>query len=160
MLADLLASNRPPKNVPNELANHPRFQEIEAYLLDVQRFVLLIANGDLSTTLLRKGYMAGCLKSLQASLCHLTWQTKMIAQGNLNQCVDFMGEFRISFNSMVRSLEQTRRELKECEEELSQANATLSRLYAEARSAQDSAEAANRIKTLFFPVSAMSCALL
>ncbi|MBF0411835.1 MAG: response regulator [Desulfamplus sp.] len=44
------------------------------------------------------------LKSLQASLKHLTWTTQQIATGDLNQSVSFMGEFSDAFNTMIKQL--------------------------------------------------------
>ncbi|MDR3255646.1 MAG: response regulator [Synergistaceae bacterium] len=57
--------------------------------------------------------MAAPLKSLQASLKHLTWQTQQIAKGDYGQRVAFMGDFSDSFNAMVKQLEERRRELIE-----------------------------------------------
>jgi diguanylate cyclase (GGDEF)-like protein len=55
--------------------------------------------------------LAASLKDLHAALRHLTWQTKQVAQGDYKQRVEFMGEFALSFNSMVEQLERQRREL-------------------------------------------------
>ena len=74
-------------------------------------FVLAMSRGDLDQTLSVKGNTAGALKALQASLCHLAWQTQRVAAGDLSQRVDFMGEFAESFNAMVLALERSRREL-------------------------------------------------
>ncbi|MDR1875022.1 MAG: response regulator [Synergistaceae bacterium] len=54
----------------------------------------------------RQNEMAAPLKSLHASLSHLTWQTKQVAEGDYNQHVDFMGDFSNAFNIMVRLLEE------------------------------------------------------
>ena len=53
--------------------------------------------------------IAAPLKSLHASLKHLTWQAQQIARGDYQQRVDFMGEFAASFNSMAQQLEERRR---------------------------------------------------
>ncbi|MBF0574283.1 MAG: response regulator, partial [Desulfamplus sp.] len=47
------------------------------------------------------------LKSLQASLKHLTWTTQQIAKGDLNQSVSFMGEFSDAFNTMTKQLKHS-----------------------------------------------------
>lgn len=52
--------------------------------------------------------MAAPLKSLHASLKHLTWQTQQVAKGDYRQRVDFMGDFSEAFNTMVEQLEQQR----------------------------------------------------
>ena len=47
------------------------------------------------------------LKSLQASLRHLTWTTEQIAQGDFNHEVSFMGDFSDAFNSMTQQLKDS-----------------------------------------------------
>jgi diguanylate cyclase (GGDEF)-like protein len=91
----------------------------------VQDFTLAIANGDLTANLKIKGFMAGALKSLQANLRHLSWQTQVIAKGDFSQQVDFMGEFSTAFNSMVRGLEEARSQLQTREKQLSILNENL-----------------------------------
>ncbi|MBU0926515.1 MAG: response regulator [Spirochaetes bacterium] len=44
------------------------------------------------------------LKSLQASLRHLSWTTQQIARGDFSQRVSFMGDFSEAFNSMAEQL--------------------------------------------------------
>lgn len=100
-------------------------------VLAVQSFALSIAKGDLSQSLKTRGLMAGSLKALQANLRHLTWQTRMVAKGDLSQRVDFMGEFSDSFNSMVSSLAEARDRLRQQKEELARANARLVKEIAE-----------------------------
>ena len=100
-LLDLLTSGTIPHQVPDQIEQNTRFQELEDFLTAIQQFALSIANGDLSPTLRLRGPLAGSLKSLQANLRHLTWQTQMVAQGDFDQRVDFMGEFSAAFNSMV-----------------------------------------------------------
>jgi len=71
------------------------------------RFAIDISNGDLSNNYVGlRGMLAGSLKTLHASLRHLTRQTKQIAQGDLSQRIDFLGEFSSSFNCMVESLDE------------------------------------------------------
>ena len=55
----------------------------------------------------RNPLIAPC-KQLHANLRHLTWQTKEIAAGDLDQHVDFLGEFSVAFNSMIESLREKR----------------------------------------------------
>lgn len=53
--------------------------------------------------------LAAQLKSLHASLKHITWQTARVADGDYNQKIDFMGEFAESFNRMIRELNAHKR---------------------------------------------------
>ena len=57
--------------------------------------------------------IAAPLKSLHASLKHLTWQAQQIAQGDYRQRVVFMGEFSDAFNMMVEQLAERQRRLEE-----------------------------------------------
>ena len=59
----------------------------------------------------RGNEIAAPLKSLQASLKHLTWQTSQVAKGDYKQHVSFMGEFANSFNTMTDQLEKQRNDL-------------------------------------------------
>jgi len=47
------------------------------------------------------------LKSLQASLRHLTWTTQQISKGDFSHKVNFMGEFSDAFNSMTDQLKNS-----------------------------------------------------
>jgi diguanylate cyclase (GGDEF)-like protein len=91
----------------------------------MRRFVIAIVEGDLSLPLRHKGFFFGTLKALQANLKHLTWQTQMIAQGDFSQRVDFMGDFSQAFNTMVNTLDETMRSLREKEIELKKINDSL-----------------------------------
>ena len=62
-----------------------------------------ILNSDIPSS---QNEIAAPLKSLQASLKHLTWQTQQIAQGYYQQRVEFMGEFSKAFNAMAEQLEE------------------------------------------------------
>jgi diguanylate cyclase (GGDEF)-like protein len=55
--------------------------------------------------------LAAPLKSLHASLKHLTWQTQQVASGDYNQRVDFMGEFSDAFNTMTEQLKDRQEKL-------------------------------------------------
>ena len=54
----------------------------------------------------RSNVLASPLKSLHATLAHLTWQAKQVANGDYRQRVDFLGEFAEAFNNMTIQLEQ------------------------------------------------------
>jgi len=70
-----------------------------------------LAKGNLTgATPSRDNEIASPLKSLQASLRHLTWQTQQVARGDYQQRVDFLGEFALAFNSMTQRLEERRKQ--------------------------------------------------
>jgi diguanylate cyclase (GGDEF)-like protein len=68
-----------------------------------------IAQGNLDTNPLSPGNeVASGLKSLQASLRHLTWQAQQIAKGDYKQRVSFMGDFATAMNNMIEQLDERR----------------------------------------------------
>jgi PAS domain-containing protein len=103
--------------VPSELSDIEGFQEIYTALVDIRKAFLAIGKGELTYPVKAKGYFPGAIKSLQASLLHLTWQTKAIASGDFTQKVDFLGAFSEAFNSMTSQLATTVKELEIKEKE-------------------------------------------
>jgi len=76
-------------------------------VIETNSFSKALARGELTVDLPgRDNELSSSLKSLHASLRHLTWQTKQVAKGDYHQRVSFMGEFADSFNSMIGQLEQ------------------------------------------------------
>jgi len=72
-----------------------------------------LAKGDLSVPLPPpENELAAPLKSLHASLRHLTWQTQQVAMGDYTQHVDFMGEFSNAFNMMIEQLSERQKKLE------------------------------------------------
>jgi diguanylate cyclase (GGDEF)-like protein len=89
-------------------------------VLETQEFARGLAKGDLSVRIPPSSNMlAAPLKSLHASLKHLTWQAGEVANGNYNHNVDFLGEFSDSFNKMISQLTVQRDVLLEAYEEAS-----------------------------------------
>jgi len=73
-----------------------------------------LARGDLSVQPPPpENELAAPLKSLHASLKHLTWQSKQVAMGDYKQHVDFMGEFSDAFNTMIAQLADRQRKLED-----------------------------------------------
>jgi len=111
-----------PRELPGNPDDQYRFEQLLANLKTVQEFIVALSRGDLAQSLKMKGMTAGGLKALQSNLRHLTWQAQMIAQGDLTQRVDFMGDFSEAFNSMVANLAEARTQLEMRALELAQAN--------------------------------------
>lgn len=112
-ILEQLASGRLPEAIPSDAACAEELMRLAEYLAAVQRFTVALANGDLGASLKGVGGpVSGGLKSLQASLRHLTWQTRQVAAGDFSQRVDFMGDFSTAFNAMVASLAGARAEME------------------------------------------------
>lgn len=110
-LLELLTARTVPLEPPGELAAVEDYAQLYSTLLEVRTAIMSFASGDLGYQVKKKGYLPGTIKALQASLHHLTWQTKMIASGDFSQRVDFMGDFSESFNSMVTQLDESMHKL-------------------------------------------------
>jgi len=79
-------------------------------LIETRNLARTLSKGDLeSFTPSPNNEVAAPLKSLHASLRHLTWQTQQVAKGDYRQRVDFMGNFSAAFNTMVQELEERRK---------------------------------------------------
>jgi diguanylate cyclase (GGDEF)-like protein len=124
-LEQAIGDPAPANNLPANLKPYPALNDLYANLLELREFSLDLVQGDLSRELRLKGYLAGALKSFQANLRHLTWQTQMIASGDFSQRVDFMGEFSDAFNSMVIQLDESLQQIKAKEAELTVINKEL-----------------------------------
>jgi diguanylate cyclase (GGDEF)-like protein len=78
-------------------------------LQETRAFVLALSQGRLEVTPPPGNHLVGQFKQLQASLRHLAWQTQQIAAGDLNQRVDFLGEFSVTFNRLIDTLREKER---------------------------------------------------
>jgi diguanylate cyclase (GGDEF)-like protein len=124
LLLDIMMHATPPP-VHDSFASIDSFQTLYADLLSLRDLLYATSNGDLSGQVPFEGYIGSALKTLQANLRHITWQTKRVASGDFTQRIEFMGEFSQSFNAMVRQLDQTLKELARKETRLSKANEEL-----------------------------------
>ena len=123
-LLDCMMLANPPE-VPARYASDDSLQVLHTNLMSLRDVLHAASNGDLSKQVCFKGYVAGTLKTLQANLRHVTWQTKMVASGDFTQRIEFMGEFSQSFNAMVIQLDQTLNELVRKDAELAHTNEEL-----------------------------------
>jgi len=105
-------------------------------LAEYYMFANALSKGDLSAkSPPPENELAAPLKSLHASLKHLTWQTQQVSKGDYKQRVDFMGEFADAFNTMVGQLSDRQKKLedeiaigKKHEQALEQSNLLLNNL--------------------------------
>jgi diguanylate cyclase (GGDEF)-like protein len=82
--------------------------QFDAYLAEAQNFISALYKGKLDVEPPPHNPLIASCKQLHANLRHLTWQTKQIAAGDLDQHVDFLGEFSVAFNSMIEALREKR----------------------------------------------------
>ena len=82
-----------------------------------------IAQGELDTRpLMDRMAVTHSFKALQSNLKHLTWKTQQIAAGDLEQKVDFMGDFSTAFNTMTQQLKESRAQLVNLNQQLERRN--------------------------------------
>ena len=109
----------PPIVIPDDLPDN----ELRQLITYVNRFLSEftpfaeamehVARGDLETRgLLGRMPVVQSLKALQSNLKHLTYKTQQIAGGDLEQKVDFMGDFSTAFNQMTQQLKDSYQELE------------------------------------------------
>ena len=118
-----------PIPIPDDLPDN----EIRQLLTYVNRFLVEFALFTESMAQIAQGEldvrpMAGrmavthAFKALQSNLKHLTWKTQQIAGGDLEQRVDFMGDFSIAFNTMTQQLKDSREQLVDLNKQLERRN--------------------------------------
>jgi adenylate cyclase len=118
-----------PIPIPDDLPDN----EIHQLLTYVNRFLVEFAIFTESMAQVAQGEldhrpMAGRMavthsfKALQSNLKHLTWKTQQIAAGDLEQQVDFMGDFSIAFNTMTEQLKDSRAQLVNLNQQLERRN--------------------------------------
>ena len=120
LLAQLacIADNKPiPEDKKCKCSDMQEVQEginyISECLLEVQSFFSHLCKGELDVTPpSRSNFYAGGYKELQSALKHLTWQADQIANGDYSQSVDFLGDFSVSFNKMIKQLKEREDKLK------------------------------------------------
>ena len=82
-------------------------QYLNSIISETRTLANELAAGNLDCELPPPGNeIAAPLKNLHSSLKHLTWQAQLVAKGNYNQQVDFMGDFSEAFNDMIQQLKQ------------------------------------------------------
>jgi adenylate cyclase len=118
-----------PIAIPDELPDN----EVRQLITFINRFLVefatftaaieQIAQGELETRpLLGRMAVIHAFKALQSNLKHLTWKTQQIAAGDLEQKVDFMGDFSTAFNTMTRQLKDSREQLVDLNKQLERRN--------------------------------------
>ncbi len=106
------------RDCPEELMGNVQLELLLKDLTALRTVLFAFSKGNSKVEIELKGFMAGCLKQLQAHLRHLEWHLDQVSVGDFNQRVDFMGPMSESFNNMADRLSLLIRQLEEKEGEL------------------------------------------
>jgi len=94
--------------VPELKAMEESIARLGGLLADARDFISALSQGRLDIDPPPRNPLIAPFKQMHANLRHLTWQTRQIAAGDLDQHVDFLGAFSVAFNSMIEALRQKR----------------------------------------------------
>lgn len=75
-------------------------------LNEAKDFISDLSNGNLSLKAPEGNKIISPFKQLHANLSHLVWQVKQLSEGDLEQRVDFLGDFSNYFNKLILSLKE------------------------------------------------------
>jgi diguanylate cyclase (GGDEF)-like protein len=96
---------------------------------DITYFVFDLAKGNLGVKPPKGNIkLLHQLKAHHSNLRHLTWQAQMIAKGDLNQQVDYLGDFADAFNTMSAQLKEAFERIELQKKVLVRANVALEEL--------------------------------
>ncbi|MDR3255239.1 MAG: diguanylate cyclase [Synergistaceae bacterium] len=105
-------------DAPEIFLNDDTFNNIFDYINMIRDALRQFAQGNILLRVTHRGFIAGCIKELQAHLRHLTWHADRMASGDFAQHIDFMGNFAESFNRMSQQFYSALTALKESEANL------------------------------------------
>jgi diguanylate cyclase (GGDEF)-like protein/PAS domain S-box-containing protein len=112
----LIASRCPSPS--GHFASDASFSEVLGYINMIRDSLRQFSQGNIEIKVSHRGFLAGCIKELQAHLRHLTWHADRMAAGDFAQHIDFMGNFAESFNRMSRQFYSALTSLRESEANL------------------------------------------
>ncbi len=78
------------------------------HMNESKNYIASLAAGNINVEADNRNLLLSPFKQLQASLKHLTWQAQRLSEGDLEQSIDFMGEFSTYFNRLIESLREKR----------------------------------------------------
>lgn len=83
--------------------------ELLEKLNEANEFIERLANGELDVAIPRNNLIISPFKQLHSNLSHMVWQVQRISEGDLNQKIDFLGDFSHYFNKMIDVLKERQR---------------------------------------------------
>ena len=112
-----LAFQPAPKIVfPPFLEGDEKALALRDILLQIRTALAMTRRGNFDYNVETKGFLGGLLKALQSNVRHITWMATRVADGDLTQRMDFLGEFANAFNRMTEQIAQMTSRLRAEEE--------------------------------------------
>ena len=123
-LETLLMKHEKPA-LPPELEAADSFQKIADILTTLKEVLFYFSIGEFDYKFKCPGSTCAYAKTLQSNIRHLAWQCRRVAEGDLSQRVDFLGELSTAFNLMIQSLARSREAIEEKQRELTRLTSDL-----------------------------------
>jgi len=73
---------------------------------EAKEYIFELTQGNLNMISPKGNHLIDPFKELHSNLRHLVWQTQQVAQGDYSQHIDFLGDFSVSFNSLIAALKE------------------------------------------------------
>ena len=134
-LVILLQGNIPEEIDPGKIAGERELylanmlNKLITFMQEVHDFIIPLSKGELADIKISpKNFFGSPFKELHSRLLHLTWQANQVANGDYSQRVDFMGDFSEAFNTMIVSLDDHEKMLKNKINELEEALSHIKKL--------------------------------
>ena len=105
---DITPSNSNHSIIPEIAYLAESIDRLAGMIGDAREFISALSQGRLDINPPSHNPLIAPFKQMHANLRHLTWQTKQIAEGDLDQHVDFLGSFSGAFNRMIEALREKR----------------------------------------------------
>lgn len=122
-LESLLVSETPPE-IPPSFSADEKLIAVFDYLMMLRKTLANFAEGDFSPFISHRGYLAECVKRLQANLQHLIRCADRLSDDGFDHCAEYMKNFS-SFDTMLQRFRNTLEELRNHQEKLTIANEEL-----------------------------------
>lgn len=112
----LMFSSEPCKEMPHFLEASEKAVALRDAMLQGRQVLEMMSAGEYNFSVTARGFLGGLLNAFQANLRHAAWMAQRVADGDLNQRMELLGEFSEAFNRMTERLAETTARLRAEEE--------------------------------------------
>ena len=112
----LVFNARPEAELPEALEGDEQALALRDALMQLREALSNVRTGSFDYRITSKGFLSGICKAIQANMRHASWMARRVADGDMSQRMDFLGDFSDAFNDMTRQLSQVNGQLRAEEE--------------------------------------------